>query len=905
MNALPPGRGDETARPFSATFGAYTQTVWTDRRSLSWPELVEVLTRHTVGRKEGTCIVPAVFRGDQRAKSDAERIDVAFLDSDAGATLDEIATAAQSAGWAAVVSSTHSHLTTFTKAKQENWRKFKAARPADAEAAYLVEVKGMLPRVAAGATVASETEEFVFLQHQPCAKFRVAIPLQRPWLAADYPSQDVANAVWKERIESLAAALGLQHDQACTDTSRLFFLPRRPADGPPAETCVIEGAPCDIFALAEPAGGAFDADLGANTASGGKTDSRASQAGDSDDYIDPDTGEVFSLRDWAREYGDKFLIADVLRARRPSALTGRVVDGIKVHIRCPNESAHTTPGADGATFVTNAGQANNRGFVVHCRHAHCDGKDRLFFVKGMLAEGWLSISDLTDQQFIAPPPEDAGPSPHPGDAGGKQQRRGSGADDGEPPVLFDPWANLQPPAFPIDAIPTVLRAFVESRAEVIGADPCALSWAALAACSTALDGRIRLHMKRHDAWSVPPFLWVALVGAPSSKKTPILDAAFEPLLRAQDADLRPWREAHKRWEALPRKERAETPEPVCRRRLISHDATIESLQDILGQQDRGVGVLRDELAGWIGSLEKYAGARGSLADRAFFLQSFNGGPYVVDRVSRGTVAIDNLGLSIVGGIQPDRLRQLGDITVDGLWQRFLPFIVAPASLGSDAPASDTTTDYIDLIDRLLRIPPETRIQLSDAAHVIREDVGGRLFEIEQSEALGSAFSAFCGKLHGLWGRLCLVLSQIEPAGAPYVVQERIADMARILIFQSVLPNASRIYAGMGGAGGNIEATRAVGGYILTKHKDRVLASDLAHNVRACRGQTLEDVQKIVSPLVAGGWLVPAREFNPHCWIVHPYVHQHFALRAEQETVRRATVRALITGNARREDANAE
>ena len=177
--------------------------------ALSWPELVEVLTRHTVGRKEGTCIVPAVFRGDQRAKSDAERIDVAFLDSDAGATLDEIATAAQSAGWAAVVSSTHSHLTTFTKAKQENWRKFKAARSADAEAAYLVEVKGMLPRVAAGATVASETEEFVFLQHQPCAKFRVAIPLQRPWLAADYPSQDVANAVWKERIEFLAAALGL------------------------------------------------------------------------------------------------------------------------------------------------------------------------------------------------------------------------------------------------------------------------------------------------------------------------------------------------------------------------------------------------------------------------------------------------------------------------------------------------------------------------------------------------------------------------------------------------------------------------------------------------------------------------------------------------------------------------
>jgi hypothetical protein len=412
-------------------------------------------------------------------------------------------------------------------------------------------------------------------------------------------------------------------------------------------------------------------------------------------------------------------------------------------------------------------------------------------------------------------------------------------------------------------------------------------------------------MKRYDAWSVPPFLWVALVGAPSSKKTPILDAAFEPLLRAQNTDLRPWKEAHKRWAALPKKERADTPEPVCQRRLVSHDATIESLQDILGRQDRGLALLRDELAGWIGSLEKYAGARGSLADRAFFLQSFNGGPNVVDRVGRGTIAIDNLGLAIVGGIQPDRLRQLGDITADGLWQRFLPFIVAPASLGCDAPGSASTEKYAGLIDRLLGIAPETRIRLSDAAYVVRDDVGRRLFEIEQSEALGPAFSAFCGKLLGLWGRLCLVLSQIEPAPTQFVVPECIADMARILIFHSALPNASRIYAGMGGAGGNIEATRAVGGYILTKHKDRVLASDLAHNVRACRGQPLEDVQKIVSPLVAGGWLMPEREFNPNCWTVHPYVHQHFAVRASKEQERRATVRALITGQAAREDAEAE
>ena len=179
---------------------------------------------------------------------------MAFLDSDGGATLDEIAAALLSMGCVALISSTHSHLTTTTKANRENWRKFFTDCPIGAETAYLVEVKGMLPRVAAGAVVESETDEFVIFRHNPCCKFRVVLPLCRSWRAADYPSQNVANAVWKERIEALAAALGLAHDQACTDTSRLFYLPRRPSGGPPPETTIIDGEPCDIFALPAPVG---------------------------------------------------------------------------------------------------------------------------------------------------------------------------------------------------------------------------------------------------------------------------------------------------------------------------------------------------------------------------------------------------------------------------------------------------------------------------------------------------------------------------------------------------------------------------------------------------------------------------------------------------------------------------
>jgi hypothetical protein len=351
----------DTMSALHFTFGSYTNKKWTDLRAMSWSELAALLTTHMIGRKEGDSIVPAKFRGDRRHKNEAEQIDAALLDSDNGATLTEIGTSAQACGWAAVISSTHSHLTTRTKASRANVERFKRLNPDSAPVDFLVNDKGMLPRVAAGATVAEETDEFIIFKHHPCPKFRVAIPLLRPWRASDYPTQDAANAVWKERIEALAAALGLEHDQSCTDTSRLFYLPRRPADGPSPESLVVEGDPCDLFAL--PA----CVSTGKTNGSSGLFDETSHKQihpdADAGEFIDPDDGVVFDLRAWAREYGRRFRIVDALRARKPGMLTGHVA-GANVHCRCPNEDRHTEPGKDGATFIVNAGAGKNPGRSV-------------------------------------------------------------------------------------------------------------------------------------------------------------------------------------------------------------------------------------------------------------------------------------------------------------------------------------------------------------------------------------------------------------------------------------------------------------------------------------------------------------------------------------------------------------
>lgn len=482
----------------------------------------------------------------------------------------------------------------------------------------------------------------------------------------------------------------------------------------------------------------------------------------------------------------------------------------------------------------------------------------------------------------------------------EQEHFVGGMPDSEfPDQVIDPWDALQPTQFPIHALPGVLRAYVEAKARAMGADPCAIAWASLAACSSAIDGRTRLRMKRHDTWSVPAPLWVCLVGRSSAKKSPIISDAWRPLEELQNVALRAYADQMVRYNALPKDEKKETQEPPKPIRLLSHDATMESVQDLLSRQDRGIGILRDELSGFIGSMDKYSGGgNGGAADRAFWLTAYNGGNYVVDRVGRGTVPINNLIVSICGGIQPERLKTFKDIADDGLWQRFVPIIIKPSEMGVDEPAGEAVDAYRNRLQGLVESTVATGAAFSDAAHEIRAQIEREIFELEQAEPLGSRFASFTGKLPGLFGRLSLVLSYLEPSGLGYIVSERAASMARSLIINCVIPHAARVYMSMGASDGTgIEDIQAVAGYILAKRVDRLVTSDLGRKVRATfRNMSVQDIHRLLSPLVAGGWLIPEKDgAGNRTWLVNPAVHAKFGNRAVVEEARRLRAREMVNG----------
>jgi hypothetical protein len=298
------------------------------------------------------------------------------------------------------------------------------------------------------------------------------------------------------------------------------------------------------------------------------------------------------------------------------------------------------------------------------------------------------------------------------------------------PEEEEPWSEPVPVevklpdvmAFDPSLLPAPLRGWVRDVSERMDNAPPDFAAAATVVVAAALLGRkVGLRPKRQDDWTVVPNLWGGLVGPPASMKTPALEQAIKPVkrlaaeaheahqaaLKDHDLDLMVV-EAEKtalkkKLDATAKKvasgeasrgnleevreeiKEIEEPEVPRERRYMTNDATIEKIAEILRDNPDGILSYRDELMGWLRSLDK----SGREADRAFYLEAWNGnGSFSVDRIGRGSLHVPAVCVSVLGGIQPGPLATyvtdaLGEAEkADGLLQRF-QVLVYPDLRGYD------------------------------------------------------------------------------------------------------------------------------------------------------------------------------------------------------------------------------
>jgi hypothetical protein len=234
--------------------------------------------------------------------------------------------------------------------------------------------------------------------------------------------------------------------------------------------------------------------------------------------------------------------------------------------------------------------------------------------------------------------------------------------------------------------------------------------------------------------------------------------------------------------------------PPASIRLVIEDTTIEAMQEAVKGNPDGVLKLHDELAGFFGSMERYNNRAGN-SNRAFYLQAYNGGQYVLDRVGRGPFRFENLSMCVLGGIQPEVMRSIAaDSLEDGLIQRIIPVMLRDAEAGKDVPGGPAGARYDKLVARLREAePPPEPLQFDDAARVIREGLERKHIRLVRYYAgFNKRLAAHIGKYDGLFARLCLLWHYIEGAET-LVVKEGTAHRVAQFMHQFMLPHAAEFY----------------------------------------------------------------------------------------------------------------
>jgi hypothetical protein len=427
-------------------------------------------------------------------------------------------------------------------------------------------------------------------------------------------------------------------------------------------------------------------------------------------------------------------------------------------------------------------------------------------------------------------------------------------------------------------------------------------YVALAFMSTAaslIGGKRRVRPFKTATWAEPCIVWTALVGDPSANKSPALSAATD-LLRGMEDDYATAHEAAVlHWQAEVERAKCESaawadmvkqaqkdglatpakpssavdPDKPVRRRLLTIDCTPEKLAEILSGNPQGTLHLRDELAGWLLSFDRY-----SQGGREFWLEAYGGRPYIVDRKSSDKPLLIRFnGVSLVGGIQPEKLADclLGS-SDDGLVPRFL--WAWPDPIQFRRPRQIADMGQLEAIYRRLdsldwahdpdgRLVPVT-LNLDDAAADLFEAWGQE--NDKNLEDAGALYKGFCGKLKGTVLRLALVATLTEWAHASGDLQRQSTFIsARTLgaviefVESYAKPSAKRVFGDAALPKAERDAA-ILARYILRKKFKRVNARDLKRSPHKSELPTMREAQALndaLAILCDADWLHEAGTRN--------------------------------------------
>ncbi len=446
-----------------------------------------------------------------------------------------------------------------------------------------------------------------------------------------------------------------------------------------------------------------------------------------------------------------------------------------------------------------------------------------------------------------------------------------------------------PPIFPVELFRSGMDSWLQDSAHSAGAPLDYVAGTFLSAAAS-LIGSARW-ISPWKGWKEPAGLWIGLVGDPSSGKSPGSDPVLSlthlienEMSATFDNEYKEWetkkvaaKYAHEKWEKeveeairfgkpapiIPQE--AIEPSAIIRPRILVNDSSIEKIALLLSSHLKGMLCQRDELSGWIEGIDRYNKG----GERSFWIESYGGRPYKIDRVKHVVpIHIPSLLISIIGGIQPDKLKKLVLGADDGFVARFL--WVWPEPIPPYRPQRQADHSLIlKAMRRLTALQLDIDEQGSHAGRIVHlTESAAQAFQkwreqhfFAERNVTGMLKSAY-GKAPGQLLRLALVMEYLwwvayseldvkEPeviscaaiAAAAHLIESYFKPMAERVFSEAIIPEKERL-------------TTALANYIVKTPAKVVNVRDITRQAKIPELRKSEKVEMAISGLIEADWLLP-------------------------------------------------
>lgn len=462
----------------------------------------------------------------------------------------------------------------------------------------------------------------------------------------------------------------------------------------------------------------------------------------------------------------------------------------------------------------------------------------------------------------------------------------------------DVLRKVTPHPFAFDDVPPAIGYFAFHYSQATGFDQSGVIVACVTAAASVIDDQYKLTVRRESNWHVSARQWSFLCGGPSAGKSPAIRAATDHIKHMHGVLHERWREAN---DDKRREERAPAPA------LYTSDTTIAALSERLQGNPRGLLMLTEEFASWIGGID--SGDRGDASkNRGDWLQLRDGGPHQIDRVERGSVFVPNWGVSVLAACTPDGLaKQMKHMPEDGLIQRFVPCILAAPNLDVKGDCTQAMATWAQSLEWAYHATARnfpTFAALGAEARALFDTEVRQLRELViATEEFSPAYAAHLGKHPGMLAEVALVFHVFtSPAGATAPGNDVSAEAMAYAIryMRRARRHAHTLYSSILSSAPAFELARALARSIVASDKP-VATISRDWMTQHCQGFKKADDRlrrEAVQILEDADWLsvkTQARSYGgwPSQYFVDHRVFEMFAREGEQWRARRAAVRDAI------------